>query len=199
MHSYDPIAENHGLRHDPIKALVMPRPIGWVSTLNAQGKANLAPYSFFNLVNDQPYQVMMASNGQKDSLSNIESTGEMVFNGVSHSQLDAMNVSSLSTQEDEFLIAGLRKQESAQVSPYRVADAPWHLECVLDQVVDLKSPPGKRHAMIIATVVQVHIQTDLIHDGIVDQAKLRTIARCGYRDYADIDHLFALDRPATRP
>ena len=199
MHSYDPIAENHGLRHDPIKALVMPRPIGWVSTLNAQGKANLAPYSFFNLVNDQPYQVMMASNGQKDSLSNIESTGEMVFNGVSRSQLNAMNTSSLTTQEDEFLIAGLEKQASTRVAPYRVADAPWHLECVLDQVVDLKSPTGKRHAMIIATVVQVHIQTALIHDGVVDQAKMRTIARCGYRDYADIDHLFALDRPTMRP
>ena len=71
MHSYDPIAENHGLRHDPMKALVMPRPIGWISTLNANGKPNLAPYSFFNLVNDQPYQIMMASNGQKDSLSNV--------------------------------------------------------------------------------------------------------------------------------
>ena len=197
MHSYDPIAENHGLRHDPMKALVMPRPIGWISTLNADGKPNLAPYSFFNLVNDQPYQIMMASNGQKDSLSNVESTGEMVFNGVSHQQLDAMNLSSLATQEDEFVIAGLDKLPSTRVAPYRVAGAPWHLECVLDQIVDLKSPPGKRHAMIIATAVQVHIGANLIQDGVIDQARLRTIARCGYRDYADIDHLFALDRPSV--
>lgn len=197
MYSYDPLNENHGLRYDPIKALVMPRPIGWVSTMCSTGKLNLAPYSFFNLVNTSPYQVMMASAGEKDSLKNIEDTGEMVFNGVSLPQLVAMNTTSSLTTENEFELAKLSTLPAVQVKPPRVANAPWHLECRLDQIIELRSPPQKRHAMVIATIVQVHIVEDALRDGKVDQVQLQTVARCGYRDYTVIDSLFELERPLT--
>ena len=138
---FDPNTGDPALSHSPIKAMVAPRPIGWLSTLSPQGVANLAPYSFFNLVCDAPYMVMFATSGHKDSFNNVRATGEFVWNLVSEDLCEAMNASSGSAAPgvDEFELAGLEKAASRCVAPPRVARARAALECQLDQIVDLKS------------------------------------------------------------
>ena len=197
---YRPGLDPHGLPHNPFKALVAPRPIGWISTLDAEGRRNLAPYSFFNAFSDTPPMVGYASTGakasgeRKDTLANIRATGEFVVNIVSYALRDAMNVTSagLAAGEDEFAAAGLARAESRVVRPPRVAAAPAALECQLWRMIDL---PGPANILVIGTVVGVHIDDSVIVDGMVDVTRYQPLARLGYRDYTAVDHVFPLDRP----
>ncbi|MGG7565257.1 flavin reductase family protein [Rhodovulum sp. DZ06] len=199
------IADGHPLPHNPFKAIVAPRPIGWISSVDAAGRVNLAPYSFFNGIADDPPMVMFSSLGRKvgrdeakDSVSNIEATGEFVVNAADWALRDAMNVSSggYAAEEDEFELAGLEKAGSLEVRPPRVAAAPAALECVLDRIVELPaSAAGLPNRMVIGRVVAVHIRDDALTDGMFDIAKARLIARCGYRDYLSVDSLFQMTRP----
>lgn len=199
---YRPGLEGHGLAHNPFKALVAPRPIGWISTLDIEGRANLAPYSFFNAVADAPPMVIYSSTGPKlgrddegkDTVGNIRARGEFVVNIVSLALRDAMNVSSGAwpAGEDEFARAGLEKAPSRVVAPPRVAAAPAALECRIWRVIEL---PGADNTLVIGEVVGVHIDERVIVAGKVDVTRYQPLARLGYRDYAAVREVFALDRP----
>ncbi len=196
---------DHGLPHDPFKACVVPRPIGWISTMSPAGVHNLAPYSFFNGVATAPPMVMFASNGRqphgaKDSLANVEETGEFVANLATWDLREAMNRSSapLGPDVDEFAFAGLEALPAKLVRPARVAGAPVHLECVHHQTVDLPSnEPDGRNAIVIGQVVGVHIEDGLISDGILDLSRVQPLARLGYFDYTVVNEMFSISRPRS--
>ena len=187
------------LQIDPFKALVGPRPIGWISSLAADGTANLAPYSFFNAVADDPPMVMFSTVGRKDSISNIEETGEFVCNLATWDLLDGMNVSSagVGSEVDEFDLAGLEKASSTMVKPPRVAATPVALECRYVQTVALHDVDGAEmnNLMVIGQVVGVYIDDALIVNDRVQIAKAKPIARHGYMDYSVVTELFRLERP----
>ncbi|MGI3163258.1 flavin reductase family protein [Pseudooceanicola sp. 200-1SW] len=192
--------DGHGLPHNPFKALVAPRPIGWISTRGALGD-NLAPYSFFNAVADTPPQVMFASTGakadrpaNKDSVAQIRETGVFCCNIVSYALRDAMNASSaaLAAGEDEFAAAGLEKAPCQLIDCARVAAAPAALECRMTQIVELA---GAANTMVIGEVVGVHIADEALTEGQFDVARVQTLSRLGYRDYSAVRELFSLNRP----
>lgn len=200
-HSYDP-ADGHGLPHDPIKAIIAPRPIGWVSSLGKDGGANLAPYSFFNIFCSAPPILIFGSEGRKDSVSNIEATGEFVYNLATRRQAEAMNISSgtFAPNIDEFEEAGLEKISSDIVAVPRVGGAPANFECKLLEIKPLVDIEGNRLAreLVIGQVVRVHIDTEYLVDGLFDIEKAGTIARCGYRgDYAEVSTVFEMLRPVV--
>ncbi len=196
---YEPRKNDHGLPHRPFKALVAPRPIGWISTISDEGIANLAPYSFFNGVSDDPPMVMFSSGGNKDSLVNAESTGEFVCNIVSYALRDAMNASSANVDAnvDEFELAGLRKAECRIVKAPRVAEAPAALECRTLKIVDLPGEDGQcsHYRVVFGLVVGIHIADETLIDGLVDAKRLNQLARLGYHDYSAVDKVFSLARP----
>ena len=201
MHFYEP-ATGHGLPHDPFKAIVAPRPIGWISTLSAAGRPNLAPYSFFNAVGDTPPMVAFSSSGAKHSVENAEATGEFVCNLATRALADAMNATSAVVPEeiDEFTLAGLEPAPSRIVAPPRVAASPAALECRLLQVVDLVDLDGVStgNRLAIGQVVGVHIDRAYLRDGLFDTAAAGAIARAGYRDEyfeATPETLFRMLRP----
>lgn len=189
----------HGLRHDPFKALVVPRPIGWISTVSRDGVLNLAPYSFFNAVQDAPPMVMFASNGKKDSLRNVEATGEFTCSLVSQPLADRMNLTSATVASDvsEYDLSGLATAPSTVVKPPRVADSPAALECRLWKVVTLPGSPDNVHYVAFGEVVAIFIDDRFVNDGIVDTAAMRPVARLGYMDYAVVtaETSFTLVRP----
>jgi flavin reductase (DIM6/NTAB) family NADH-FMN oxidoreductase RutF len=195
---YEP-RHGHGLPHDPFKAIVAPRPIGWISSIDGQGKANLAPYSFFNAVHSNPALVMFTSESMKHSAANAIATGEFVFNLVSRELFDAMNISSGDFAEgvSEFGPAGLVAAECRVVKAPRVAAAPASLECKVVSHFQLQDVDGKKLQgwMVIGQVVGVHIQDSYIRDGRFDTALAQSVARCGYRDYAAVTELFEALRP----
>ena len=188
-----------GLKYDPIKALVAPRPIGWISSLSPDGIANLAPYSFFNLVATGPAIVAFSSGGRKDSQVNIEQTGEFVCNIASHSLCEAVNTSAASVagSVDEFALTGLETAPSVLIKPPRVKAAPAHLECVYLQTLPLIDKDGVRSMfdLVLGQVVGVHIDDDFIKDGLVDTKAMRLLSRLGYLDYGVTDTVFAMPRP----
>ena len=201
MH-YDATGRNHGLRHDPFKALVGPRPIGWVSTIGADGIANLAPYSFFNAVSDRPPMLMFSSAGTKDSLRNIEAIGEFTCSLATWDLRDAMNMSSaaVAPSVDEFGLAGLKPAASQFVKPPRVAEAPAAFECRLWKTLPLPAPqdgksPG--YTVVFGMVVGIYIDDAFIHDGLVQTGQMRPISRLGYMDYSVVtpESMFSLNRP----
>ena len=199
FHFYEP-RDGHRLPHDPFKAIVAPRPIGWISTVDADGRPNLAPYSFFNAFCDAPPIVGFSSGGRKDSQRNAEATGEFVVNLATRKHADAMNRSSLPYPPgvSEFERAGLTPAPSRLVRPPRVADAPASLECKLLLALPLKDLDGNPTAntLILGQVVGVHIDPAFLKDGLFDTAAARPIARCGYlADYAEVAELFRLPRP----
>lgn len=201
MH-YDATGRNHGLRHDPFKALVGPRPIGWVSTLGPDGIANLAPYSFFNAVSDRPPMLMFSSAGTKDSLRNLEQSGEFTCSLASWDLREAMNMSSaaVAPQVDEFQLAGLTPAASVFVKPPRVAEAPAAFECRVWKTLPLPAPPGDKspgYTVVFGSVVGIYIDDAFIHDGMVRTAQMRPIARLGYMDYSVVtpETMFTLNRP----
>ncbi len=187
------------LKHDPVKALIAPRPIGWISTLSREGVANLAPYSFFNLVASGPSIVAFSSAGRKDSQTNAEQTGEFVCNIASFDQREAVNSSAatLPPEVDEFALTGLGTLPSQMIKPPRVKGAPAHLECVYLQTVPLFSKDGVRNGfdLVLGEVVGVHIDDRFIKEGLVDTAAMRLLARLGYLDYSVTDEVFAMRRP----
>lgn len=196
---YEPAKRNHGLPHSPLKAIVAPRPIGWITSLTADGVANLAPYSFFNLICEVPPLVMFSSLGRKDSVANIEATGEFVCNLAVLDLVDAINLCSapLPPDQSEFDFAGLEKAPSRLVKPPRVAAAPCALECVYVETVRPRAKDGTltNAHMIIGEVVGVHIDDSAIVDGRVDIAALKVLSRCGYLDYGPIERLVERERP----
>ena len=199
---YEPAARDRDLLpHDPFKALVAPRPIGWISTRSADGAVNLAPYSFFNAVCDTPPMLMFSSAGMKDSPAFAHESREFVWNLPTWELREAMNASSqtLPRGESEFDHAGLELAESRLVGAPRVAAAPVALECRVTQTLELTDVDGRdtdRH-LVIGQVVGVHLDEAFVDaDGQVDTARLRPIARCGYLgEYAVVDALFTMHRP----
>lgn len=195
---YDPRTEPHNLRHDPVTALVVPRPIGWISTIGPNDVVNLAPYSFFNLVAGKPPFVMFASNARKHSQVNAERTGEFVFNIVPLALKSEMNVSGGVYDEtvSEPEVAGLEMAPSRQVAPPRVARSPVALECKYIQTVPLVRSNGvpTTNAVIIGEVVSIHIDDDVIVDGRIDINRIQPVARLGYMDYCFVDNVFTMHR-----
>jgi flavin reductase (DIM6/NTAB) family NADH-FMN oxidoreductase RutF len=188
------------LPHDPLKAMIAPRPIGWISSMNAAGKTNLAPYSFFNAFSSSPMILGFSSEGRKDSLAFIEETGEFVWNMPTLALAQAMNATSASLPRgaSEFEYAGLAPAPSQLVRPPRVASSPCALECRLVEIITLKSLDGTPVGafLVLGQVVGVHIEDAFIRQGRLDTAALQPIARCGYADYAVVDRLFTLERPS---
>ena len=193
--------DGHGLPHNPFNAIITPRPIGWISSRDADGVNNLAPYSFFNGVAYTPPQVMFAStgakhdqDGTKDSLANIEATGVFCVNIVAHAHRDAMNASSagLPKHVDEFDHAGLTPVECETIPCARIAKAPAALECKVTQIVTL---PGEANRVVFGEVTGVHLQDQHIKHGKFDVTSFQPLARLGYRDYSVVRDLFSLTRP----
>jgi flavin reductase (DIM6/NTAB) family NADH-FMN oxidoreductase RutF len=203
MH-YDPDKNNHGLPHNPFKSCVVPRPIGWISTISSGGVHNLAPYSQFqNLSFDPPY-VMFAANentngGRKDTVINVERTGEFVYNMATFELRDAVNKSAAEVpfDVDEFELAGVTKVPSLKVKPARVAESPIHFECIYHQSIRLPGGgPMGTVDIIIGRVVEIHIDDKMITPvGKIDITKMRPLARLGYYDYTSVDSIFELVIP----
>lgn len=196
---YDAVKNDHGFRYDPFKAVVAPRPIGWISTVSAAGVANLAPYSFFNAMSDNPHYVAFGAGKAKDSQANIEATGEFAVNLATWDLREAMNASSATVNPDvdEFDLAGLAKAPCRLIRPSRVAESPVCLECRLFKIVGLPDDAGTEpYALIIGRVVGIHIDDRFIEDGRVDTAAMRPIARMGYSEYATVTEAWRLRRPA---
>ena len=203
---YEPAKNNHGLAHDPFKSCVVPRPIGWISTVGIDGVHNLAPYSQFqNLTFDPPF-VMFAANQtpdgrRKDTVVNAEQSGEFVHNMVTYELREAMNVTArqVPPEVDEFDLAGLTKAPSRLVKPPRVAESPVNLECRYRQTVRLqgKSAIGTVD-IVIGEVIGIHIKDEFIQpDGKLDIPKIRPVARLGYYDYTIVDTVFEMVIPGS--
>lgn len=198
---YESDPKAHGLAHDPFKALVAPRPIGWITAMSLRGEVNLSPYSFFNAFADQPNIVAFSSSGRKDALTFIEETGEFVCNLATFDLRVAMNdtAAPLARGENEMEHAGLTAAPSRVVRPPRVAEAPAALECKWLKTVPLEPLGGAPAAyyLVIGQVVGVFIDDRFIRDGIVDTAAMRPILRGGYRDYfvATPEARFTMTRP----
>jgi flavin reductase (DIM6/NTAB) family NADH-FMN oxidoreductase RutF len=196
---YDPRANDHGLPVDPFKALVAPRPIGWISSLSPGGIANLAPYSFFNAIAEHPHYVVYGSGGRKHSVENIEATREFAVNLATLELREQMNMSSatVAADVDEFELTGLAKAACRFIKPPRVAASPVCLECVLHQVVLL--PADKKghgdHFAVIGRVVGIHIDDRFIKEGRVDTTAMQPIARLGYSEYATVTEAWRMRRP----
>ena len=200
-HFYRPEA-GHGLKHDPFNSIIAPRPIGWVSTVNALGQANLAPYSFFNAFNYRPPIIGFSSIGYKDSVSNALQSGEFCWNLVSRSQVEAMNETSATvpSDTDEFELAGLNKRKSTLVAAPHVADCPVVMECKTTQVVQLQSAQGEKVEtwLVLGEVVGVHIMENLIQDGVYQTTRAEPVMRGGGpSDYFGITEAnrFQISRP----
>ncbi len=187
------------LPHDPLKAIVAPRPIGWISTVSGTGVGNLAPYSFFNMLSENPWIVGFSSNTLKDSISNITETGEFVYNLATRSQIEAVNRSSLPAppEVDEFALLGIDSATSRIVKPRRVAASPCSFECKWIETINLKGlsrKPTKWH-LVLGEVVGVHIEESVIENGLVDIVRMQSLARCGYMDYAWVQEVTSRIRP----
>lgn len=196
---YDAAAK-HDLPFNPFKAIVAPRPIGWISTLAKDGTPNLSPYSFFNGICDVPPLVMFSSAGLKDSIRNAVDTGEFTFNYASRAMTDQMNASSggYPPEADEFEIAGLDAVAGVNVACPRVAGVPAAMECKVIDVITPTVLDGSKspYHMVIGQAVGVYIDDAMITDGRFDIEKADPLMRCGYRDYTGISGLFELARPA---
>ena len=195
--------EPHGLPHNPFKSCVAPRPIGWISSVSADGHINLAPYSFFNAVGSEPPMVMFSSTGvaprpTKDTVSNIEATGEFVCNMVTWELRNQMNATSAPApaETNEFELAGLEMEPSTLVKPPRVKAAPIHMECTYVKTIDLPcDTPGGRNVMIIGQVIGIQINDTFLIDGRIDMVEIQPLARMGYQDYSSVEKIFTLNRP----
>lgn len=196
-----------GLRHNPVTALVVPRPIAWISTITSGGIANLAPFSFSGMASQSPPMVMFCANashaegGDKDTLRNVRQNGEFVFNVATWALREQMNRSSsmVDRHVDEFDLAGLTKAPSRAVRPPRVAESPLSLECKVATIVDLPPCPvsGQRNTATFGEVVGIHLDRDIIHEGRIDTGRYRPLARLGYLDYATCSDIFEMHRPGS--
>jgi flavin reductase (DIM6/NTAB) family NADH-FMN oxidoreductase RutF len=202
---YEPAKGDHGLSIDPFKALVVPRPIGWMTTVDAHGRVNLAPFSFFNAVAEDPAMVAFSPSGRKadgelkDSRRNAEATGEFVFNLATWELREKMNATSAAFPAgvDELQAAGLTALPSRLVRPPRVAESPVHFECRVWKVIALPSQdPAEPNYLVIGEVLGIHVEDELVKGGRVDILAARPIARMGYAEYTSVDSKFTMKRPA---
>ena len=196
--------KDHGLTYSPLKALISPRPIGWISSLSASGVANLSPYSFFNAIAELPPMVMFISapdmreanrGGQKDSLANILETREFGVNIVGSEQAEQMVKSSqdVTADIDEFDHTSLGKKKAEKISAPLVSGAPAHLECVYyDHITLPDNGRGNHSVMVMGTIVGIHIDEAIIADGRVDVSRYTPVARLGYKDYTAVRDLFEM-------
>jgi flavin reductase (DIM6/NTAB) family NADH-FMN oxidoreductase RutF len=193
--------DNRLLPHDPFKAIVAPRPIGWITSIDMKGRVNLAPYSFFNGVNSRANLVMFASEGRKDSVSNIAETGEFVCNLATWDLREAMNATAapLPHGHNEMERAGLEPAPSRLVKPPRVKASPCALECKLVKIVAMETADGTSidGHVVFGQVIGVHIDERFVVDGRLDTAAMKPIARCGYDEYAVVESLFSMTRPPS--
>ena len=201
VHSYQPKL-GHGLKHDPFNAIVGPRPIGWISTQSAAGHPNIAPYSFFNAFNYTPPIIGFSSIGYKDTVRNIEETGEFVWNMVTRSLAQRMNetCAAVGAEVNEFELAGLTHLPSQLVAVPRVAESPVTFECRLTQVVQLQGVDGEKVPtwLVLGEVVAIHIAQQLLKDGVFETAGADIVLRGGGpADYFTIgpEQLFHMHRP----
>ena len=195
---YEP-KNGHGLPHDPFKAIVSPRPIGWISTRNSSGEVNLAPYSYFNAFSTHPFLVWFASGGEKDSVAFARDSGEFVVNLVGMELAAKMNASSVDAPRgvSEFGYAGLEAAPSVLVKTPRVAGAPAALECRLTEIFEPKDLQGRDHAIkvVAGEVVGIHIDDAMLTDGLFDVVKAGNVARLGYMDFSSVTEVFSMRRP----
>jgi flavin reductase (DIM6/NTAB) family NADH-FMN oxidoreductase RutF len=196
---YEPAKENHGLIMDPFYAIVAPRPIGWISTISAEGQVNLAPYSFFNAFASSPHYVAFGSGGMKDSLRNIREIGEFACNLATFDLREQMNTSSAIVPHgiDEFELANLAKAPCNLIRPPRVAASPTCLECKLFQIIELPNDDGVvNDYLVIGKVIGIHIDDQFIKESRVVTAAMKPIARLGYSEYATVDESWRMKRPS---
>ena len=200
---YEP-KNGHGFRHNPLNAIVIPRPIGWISTQSSTGVANLAPYSFFNLVAYDPPQVMFSATGAhsfgglKDAVADAVQTGEFAVNIATWSLRKEMNLSAIPAPHDidEFEHAGLEKAPCTLLKCPRVAASPIHLECKYTQSLNLLSDvPQTPNTVIFGEVVGIAIDESVITEGLIDIEKLAPLGRLGYLDFVKVNNRFAMERP----
>lgn len=203
---YEPGVTPHGLPHDPFKSCVVPRPIGWISTVDADGQHNLAPYSQFQNVTFDPPIVMFSANQdtgghRKDSVRNAEQTGQFVWNMATYDLREAVNASAeeLPHGVDEFERAGLEKLPSRLVKPMRVKGSPIQFECVyLNTLRFPGTPPMGTADVVFGRVVAVHIDDSVIdRNGLVDVLKIKPLARMGYYDYTYVDNTLQMVIPGN--
>ncbi len=190
--------------YSTLNAIVVPRPIGWISTISAEGVPNLAPYSFFNAVAYSPPQVMFAatsnhrSGGLKDAVRDAQTTGEFVVNVATWELRERMNASAVPAPReiDEFKYAGLTKANSRLVKCPRVAESPIHLECRYSRSVEvLSNDADDPNTVVFGEVIGVHIDERVLADGRIDFLKLRPVGRLGYQDFVEVDSVFSMERP----
>jgi flavin reductase (DIM6/NTAB) family NADH-FMN oxidoreductase RutF len=202
---YEPGSSDHGLPFDPFKSCVVPRPIGWISTIGPDGADNLAPYSQFQNIGFDPPIVMFSANQtstghRKNSVVNAETAGEFVWNMATYALRDAVNLSSeeLPHGVDEFQIAKLSKADSKRVQPKRVKESPVHFECKYLQTVRL---PGNGIMgtvdVVFGRVIAIHVDDSAIREGRIDIARLRPLARLGYYDYTSVENVFSMPPPGN--
>ncbi|MGY5804180.1 flavin reductase family protein [Rhizobium sp. LEGMi12c] len=196
---YTTDTNRHGLAHDPFKAIVAPRPIGWIGSKGRDGSLNLSPYSFFNAVSDRPKLVMFSSAGRKDSVRNVEETGVFTANLVSRHIVEKMNHSSIAVPYgiNEFELAGLTAKPGKLVDAPYVGEAFAVLECRVTEVLEPKGLDGEpsENIMVIGQVVGIHIDETIIRNGRLDMALARPVARMGYMDYSEGSDVFEMIRP----
>ena len=199
---YETSTNKHGLRHDPFKALIAPRPVGWISTVSADGICNLSPYSFFNAVSEKPPYVVFGSAGVKDSVRNIEQTGDFCCSLATYALREHMSMSSASVPYgvDEFALAGLTAVASKLVKAPRVKESPAAFECRHWKTIELPpAVPGgpAGYHVVFGLIVGIHIDDAFIKDGMVDTGAMQPIARLGYYDYSVVtaETMFSIRRP----
>ncbi len=197
---YEPHARDRNLLpHDPFKALIAPRPVGWISTMSPEGEVNLAPYSFFNAFSGAPPLVGFCSEGFKDSAAFAEASGEFVWNMANWDLRMEMNATSapLPRGSSEFVHAGLETAPCQLVKGPRVKASPAALECKVTQIVQLQDMNGVQtdRYLVMGQVIGVHLDEACLRDGVMDITLMKPIARCGYQDYSVVDKVFAVRRP----
>tara|TARA_Y100001934_G_C12334819_1_gene767021 strand:- start:335 stop:991 length:657 start_codon:yes stop_codon:yes gene_type:complete len=205
---YETKKNNHGLKYNPFKSCIVPRPIAWITTTNDDGSYNCAPYSFFNGIAADPPMVMYATNGKqpmgnhKDSISNIRRNGEFVVNVVPFDAKDKMNETTapLQPNESEIEVAKLEILESKIVTPARLKISPIHMECKVYKIIDLPTLKSNEYnGMVLGSVIGIHINDEVIDDGKVNLDKIKPLARLGYLDYSVVDNIFEMHRPEGSP
>lgn len=196
---YDPRTQGHGLPHNPWLALIVPRPIGWISTVAADGTPNLAPYSCFNAITGNPPHVMFSSDGMKDSIANAEATGYFCCNLATYDLRTQMNQSAAPypPEVDEFAACGLTAVACRNIPVPRIAESPVAIECKLAQIITLTPSSGLPcpNRIAIGEVVGIHIDERVLKDGLVDVEALKPLGRMGYREYTVPPRSFEMLRP----
>ena len=208
---YETKKNNHGLKYDPFKSCIIPRPIAWITTKSIDGVENCAPYSFFNAVASKPPMVMFANNGlsfigrgPRDTLTNVKDTNEFVINISTYKTKEQMNKTSARLEKDisEIEFASLDTLQSKLVKPRRLKDSPINMECVLFKIVDLPVLEDNNYnAVMIGKVIGIHIDDSYIKDGLFDTRKAKPLGRLGYMDYGVINdgNIFSKKRPQLDP